>query len=128
MVMPGNHKEEEAARESDDHQDNKTAKDLDKQLGKDPKRMEKMVRAPSAPHVPALNVSGLLTIPCGSLSGLLHQPAHVILNHAKDVNKQLSNNRKRMESMGGHAAPMEAIPSPSPMIHHFHSQAKSSGQ
>ena len=46
MMMPGDRKEETAARKSDDHQDNKTAKDLDKQLGKDPKRMEKMVRAP----------------------------------------------------------------------------------
>ena len=43
MLMPGNNKEEKDGRKSDDHQDNKAAKDLDHEMGKDPKRMEKMV-------------------------------------------------------------------------------------
>lgn len=41
--MPGAPKEEQEARKSDDHQDNKAAKDLEHEMGKDPKRMEKMV-------------------------------------------------------------------------------------
>ena len=46
MLMPGNNKEEKEGRKSDDHQDNKAAKDLDHEMGKDPKRMEKMVSVP----------------------------------------------------------------------------------
>ena len=48
MVMPAKDKEEKDGRKSDDHQDNKAAKDLDHAMGKDPKRMEKMVSAPGA--------------------------------------------------------------------------------
>lgn len=43
MVMPGKDKEEKDGRKGDDHQDNKAAKDMEAQMGKDPKRMEKMV-------------------------------------------------------------------------------------
>ena len=48
MIAPGNNKEEKDARKSDDHQDNKAAKDLDQEMGKDPKRMEKMVSLPAS--------------------------------------------------------------------------------
>ena len=43
MIMPGNRKEEKDARNSDTHQDNQAAMDLDEQLKKDPKKMEKAV-------------------------------------------------------------------------------------
>ena len=45
MVMPGGHKDEKEGRKSDDHQDNKAAKDLHADMKKDPKRMEKAVGA-----------------------------------------------------------------------------------
>ena len=48
MIAPGTGKEEKDARKSDDHQDNKAAKDLENEMGKDPKRMEKMVSLPEA--------------------------------------------------------------------------------
>ena len=43
MIMPGNRKEEKAARKSGDHQDNKAAKDLDNEMKVDPERMKKAV-------------------------------------------------------------------------------------
>ena len=48
MIMPGNRKEEKDARKSDTHQDNQAAMDLDEQLKKDPKKMEKAVSFPGS--------------------------------------------------------------------------------
>ena len=48
MIMPGNRKEEKAARKSGDHQDNKAAKDLDAEMKADPERMKKAVSQPSS--------------------------------------------------------------------------------
>lgn len=54
MIMPGNRKEEKAARKSSDHQDNKAAKDLDSEMRADPERMKKAV---------SCNVSALALYP-----------------------------------------------------------------
>ena len=53
MIMPGNRKEEKAARKSGDHQDNKAAKDLNSEMKADPEKMRKAVSqapGPCQPH------------------------------------------------------------------------------